>query len=161
VQAEYSQVDFCMLVKNIIYSTYSFSSINCRDSRRPPTKHEPPWQVLTLVTCSRGGDLILNYTEQKVWSLVDSCLLISYNPILKKEVLLFPSHSVQNARQMLQMSLQLEIIWNRMFEHIWLDPYDISSTRVCPCLRKNRLLSILPDVARKCTHSCGGEAKHP
>ena len=34
---------FFMLVKNmIIYSTYSFSSINCRDSRRPPTKHEPP-----------------------------------------------------------------------------------------------------------------------
>ena len=68
-------ISACWL-KNIIYSTYSFSSINCRDSRRPPTKHEPPWQVLTLVTCSRGGDLILNYTEQKVWSLVDSCLLI-------------------------------------------------------------------------------------
>jgi len=71
----HKRISACWL-KNIIYSTYSFSSINCRDSRRPPTKHEPPWQVLTLVTCSRGGDLILNYTEQKVWSLVDSCLLI-------------------------------------------------------------------------------------
>ena len=36
----------------------------------------------------------------------------------------------------------------------------MSNTRVFPCLRKNRSISILPDVARKCTHSCGGEAKH-